>query len=452
MNSIYKFFYLLFISLVIISISFAANSDGCNEFGENECETSDECYWDFDEGECISVEDDEDDEDNYSYESSAEFEFDESDIYYGKIRAKITDTGINKLIFALEHLEAGMGYSVTLGGRWTYSFITSQDGKFDWTMNSDGSGDAPLPEDAVPVSQFNIAQLFNASGELIAAAVFDDDDEGCSDLPQNICEAVPLCAWNSIQGCQENEWDFDDDDGDGVSDDEDEDDDNDGIPDDEDDDDDNDGIPDDEDTINSPWNIGDYFVEEMISNYSDYMDQYNQTGQGLFNYLILNPSRTINSDIGDEIGVLDSGGEQNGQGCDEVFGHQLVGAGIWTGESITIFAFGHISDCNNGGIQYPGFVTGNDIVVRVYKPTTDSYIDYDVQITWGGSQAIYEIVVSSIIGDVNEDGFLNVLDIVIVVDMVLGFSAENQSADINGDSVVNILDVVELINLIIGTN
>jgi len=63
----------------------------------------------------------------------------------------------------------------------------------------------------------------------------------------------------------------------------------------------------------------------------------------------------------------------------------------------------------------------------------------------------YTVVVdSSLLGDTNADGILNILDIVLLVNMVL--SGEfNSSADLNTDDVVNILDVVALVNIILGS-
>ena len=55
---------------------------------------------------------------------------------------------------------------------------------------------------------------------------------------------------------------------------------------------------------------------------------------------------------------------------------------------------------------------------------------------------------SSLDGDVNADGVVNVLDVVLLVNMVLS-DEYNPSADINSDGVINILDVVELINIIL---
>jgi len=61
---------------------------------------------------------------------------------------------------------------------------------------------------------------------------------------------------------------------------------------------------------------------------------------------------------------------------------------------------------------------------------------------------------SSMSGDVNNDSVLNVLDIVIVVNFILGMDQptelEFSSADLNYDGSLNILDIVNLVNLILG--
>ena len=55
---------------------------------------------------------------------------------------------------------------------------------------------------------------------------------------------------------------------------------------------------------------------------------------------------------------------------------------------------------------------------------------------------------SSLTGDVNFDGAVNILDIVLLVNMVLS-NEFNPSADFNNDGVINILDVVVLVNIIL---
>ncbi len=60
---------------------------------------------------------------------------------------------------------------------------------------------------------------------------------------------------------------------------------------------------------------------------------------------------------------------------------------------------------------------------------------------------------NSLLGDVNFDSVLNVLDIVMLVNFVLDSqnpsNTEFNAADINGDSVLNILDIVSLVNSIL---
>lgn len=57
-------------------------------------------------------------------------------------------------------------------------------------------------------------------------------------------------------------------------------------------------------------------------------------------------------------------------------------------------------------------------------------------------------------GDINSDAMLNVLDIVLVINFILGSDTpsvdEFSASDLNSDSMLNILDVVTLTNLILG--
>ena len=56
-------------------------------------------------------------------------------------------------------------------------------------------------------------------------------------------------------------------------------------------------------------------------------------------------------------------------------------------------------------------------------------------------------------GDVNSDGSINVLDVIQVVNMILGNSeADLLSADLNSDGQINILDIVIIIELILNNN
>ena len=62
----------------------------------------------------------------------------------------------------------------------------------------------------------------------------------------------------------------------------------------------------------------------------------------------------------------------------------------------------------------------------------------------------YALTDPLILGDVNLDFVVNILDVIILVNMVLGFEQPNLAqGDINSDSQINILDVVGLVSLIL---
>ena len=57
---------------------------------------------------------------------------------------------------------------------------------------------------------------------------------------------------------------------------------------------------------------------------------------------------------------------------------------------------------------------------------------------------------SGILGDVNNDEEVNVLDVVIIVNMILGTESLNYStADINSDNDINVQDIIILIGMIL---
>jgi len=66
-----------------------------------------------------------------------------------------------------------------------------------------------------------------------------------------------------------------------------------------------------------------------------------------------------------------------------------------------------------------------------------------------GDEDIYLGDNEPLIGDVNGDGELNVLDVVSLVGVILNGNNPNSACDVNGDGEINILDVVSLVNLIL---
>ena len=107
---------------------------------------------------------------------------------------------------------------------------------------------------------------------------------------------------------------------------------------------------------------------------------------------------------------------------------------ILEGESVSINIQADATGLNGG--EYMGYVNIN------------SNIQASVQIP------IDLIVEVGISGDVNDDGQLNVLDIVQIVNYVLGnleFSdSQISSADMDTNSFVNVLDVIIILDIILG--
>ncbi len=64
------------------------------------------------------------------------------------------------------------------------------------------------------------------------------------------------------------------------------------------------------------------------------------------------------------------------------------------------------------------------------------------------AEYIYESDVEETAGDINEDGSINVLDVVILANAVLT-GEDLPAGDINGDDVNNVLDIVGLVNIIL---
>ena len=57
-------------------------------------------------------------------------------------------------------------------------------------------------------------------------------------------------------------------------------------------------------------------------------------------------------------------------------------------------------------------------------------------------------------GDANQDGTVNVSDIITVVNHIIGSSTLSDSAlcasDLNGDGAINVTDIITIVNVIIG--
>ena len=56
---------------------------------------------------------------------------------------------------------------------------------------------------------------------------------------------------------------------------------------------------------------------------------------------------------------------------------------------------------------------------------------------------------SILYGDVNNDGNINIQDVILSVNIILGSNTYNESADINTDGFIDVLDIINIVNLIL---
>ena len=74
-------------------------------------------------------------------------------------------------------------------------------------------------------------------------------------------------------------------------------------------------------------------------------------------------------------------------------------------------------------------------------------VDEDEELLFCGNSEIFKL--TSSLGDINDDGGIDVLDIVSLINLILDEGYQS-NADINEDGNLNVLDVVSLINIILG--
>ena len=101
----------------------------------------------------------------------------------------------------------------------------------------------------------------------------------------------------------------------------------------------------------------------------------------------------------------------------------------------------------------------NNIIHHRYFDCTDNVEVWLYEVVGGGhdwpqyaNEEIWNFfnLSTSITGDLNQDDDVNILDVVLLVNMILGDSDFDQLGDLNSDELVNVLDVVLLVNLILG--
>lgn len=107
----------------------------------------------------------------------------------------------------------------------------------------------------------------------------------------------------------------------------------------------------------------------------------------------------------------------------------IIGNNVSVGDEIIINAEpNHINDCDD---------------------CEDCDIDCNECYAGGNTEISFSISPGQLMGDVNTDGLLNVLDVVVIVNLVLNEESYNELADMNNDDDINVQDIIVLINIIL---
>ena len=98
--------------------------------------------------------------------------------------------------------------------------------------------------------------------------------------------------------------------------------------------------------------------------------------------------------------------------------------------------------------------------IDLYDENSNKYIIYWDDLRSSGKEDLTNIYVQSVtvdsnsvmLGDLNFDGVLNVIDVVSLVNGILGNNLSPDQAlagDMNNDGTINVIDIVSLVNLIL---
>ena len=95
----------------------------------------------------------------------------------------------------------------------------------------------------------------------------------------------------------------------------------------------------------------------------------------------------------------------------------------------------------------------SDQDMRLFEVDLDGNIVWEYQGELNTARAIkygYDYFDSTfLLGDLNEDIIVNVLDVILLVNIILGSEDFLDSADINNDEMVNVSDIIVLLNIIL---
>ena len=135
---------------------------------------------------------------------------------------------------------------------------------------------------------------------------------------------------------------------------------------------------------------------------------------------------------------------------------------IWVDATNKEILFSTLNTISLEMSEYHNLIISDENITQVAEPKLQFHNGELFAVWTDNRTGINNVFFSStldlnvISGDVNGDEIVNILDILLVVNHIIGYQefsvSQYFSADMNNDSVINILDVIQIINLILGNN
>ncbi len=111
-------------------------------------------------------------------------------------------------------------------------------------------------------------------------------------------------------------------------------------------------------------------------------------------HLIVFQSSISSLGTGDEIGVFDISGITNFNDCSNQIGEVLVGTAQWSGDQVEISAVGSLDFCEFSGIQLPGYIKDNSIVVRIWDQSEQ--MEFETELTFSAGPGYFLGLITAI--------------------------------------------------------
>jgi len=102
---------------------------------------------------------------------------------------------------------------------------------------------------------------------------------------------------------------------------------------------------------------------------------------------------------------------------------------------------------NFNTIKHRYFNCIDNVEVLLYEVVngTHNWPNFTAEEIW----SFFSSYINTLLGDINDDGLINILDIIQSVNIILAVEPYNSLADVNNDGMVNVLDIISLVNIIL---